>query len=135
MTVDVVSDLFFGESLATLTSSQNRWITGAISSYVNRSFRAMQYPSIFRAGSGWLSADTWFMAGILRDRELYMAATKHIIETRIAKKADSRKDVTSYLLIAEDPETGEKLSFAEIWSEAYLMLSAGKPIQQYKRPQ
>lgn len=109
MTVDVVSDLFFRESLAMLTSSQNRWITGAISYYVNRSFRVMQYPSILRAGSGWLSADTWFMAGILRDHEVYMAATKNIIFTRIAKKADSRKDVTSYLLIAEDPRLTRSL--------------------------
>lgn len=88
----------------------------------------MKYPSIFRAGSGWLSADTWFMAGMLRDRELYMAATKNIVNTRIAKKIDSRKDITSYLLTAEDPETGEKLLFAEVWSEAYLMLSAGKAV-------
>ena len=130
MTVDVVSDLFFGDSLAMLTSSKNRWMTGVISSYVNRSFRAMQYPSIFRAGSGWLSADTWFMAGTLRDRKLYMAATKNMVKARIVKNADARKDITSYLLTAEDPETGEKLSFAEVWSEAYLMLSAGKAVLQ-----
>lgn len=121
MTVDVVSDLFFGESLAMPTSSKNRWITGAISSYVNRSFRAMQYPSVSRAGSGWLSADTWFMAGMLRDRDLYLAATMNIVETRIGKKANTRKDITSYLLSARDPETDEDLSFAEVWSEAYLM--------------
>lgn len=128
MTVDVVSDLFFGESLAMLTSSKTRWITAAISSYVRRSFRAMQYPSIFGAGSGWLSADIWFMAGILRDRKLYMKAIKDIVQTRIAKTSSSRKDITSYFLTAADPETGEKLSFAEVWSEAYLMLSAGEPM-------
>ncbi len=114
-----------------LTSPKNRWITAAISSYVGRSFRAMQYPSIFRAGSGWFSADTWFMAAMLRDRELYMAATKDIVQNRISKEADSRKDITSYLLTAEDPETGERLSFAEVWAEAYLMLSAGKPITAF----
>lgn len=85
----------------------------------------MQYPSVSRAGSGWLSADTWFMAGMLRDRDLYLAATMNIVETRIGKKANARKDITSYLLSARDRETDENLSFAEVWSEAYLMLSAG----------
>lgn len=71
------------------------------------------------------------MAAMLRDRELYMAATKDIVQNRISKEADSRKDITSYLLTAEDPETGERLSFAEVWAEAYLMLSAGKPITAF----
>ena len=68
------------------------------------------------------------MAGMLRDRDLYLAATMNIVETRIGKKANARKDITSYLLSARDRETDENLSFAEVWSEAYLMLSAGKPI-------
>lgn len=126
MTVDVVSELAFGKSLDMLTESTNRWITEAISSYIRRSFLAMHYPALFRPGSGWLSADTWFLPGLLRERERYMAATKDIVETRIEKDDDSRKDIISYFLSAHDPETGEKLSFAEVWAEAYLMISAGK---------
>ena len=37
-----------------------------------------------------------------------------------------RKDIMSYLLAAKDPESGQNLQLAEVWSEAYLMISAGK---------
>jgi cytochrome P450 len=37
----------------------------------------------------------------------------------------NRKDVMSALLDASDPKTGEKLTEAETWSEAHLMIAAG----------
>lgn len=79
MTVDVVSDLFFGESLAMLTSSKNRWITAAIASYVGRSFRVMQYPLTFRAGSGWLSADTGGEICIPRSRVNFLRTNPQLM--------------------------------------------------------
>ena len=88
----------------------------------------MQYPWLFRPGSCWLSADTWLFPGLLKDRARYLGATKHIVEERIEKEDDSRKDIMSHLLKAKDPQTGENLTFEEVWAESYLMISAGKPI-------
>lgn len=133
MTVDVVSELAFGKSLDMLTQSTNRWITDSISSYIRRSYLAMHYPALFRPGSGWLSADTWFLPGLLQDRQRYMAATKDIVTARIQKTDDTREDIMSYLLSAHDPETGDKLSFEELWAEAYLMISAGRSLPAPQR--
>ena len=129
MTVDVISELSFGKSLDMLRKPDNRWITKSISSYIRRSFMAMQYPAIFtRGGSSWLSADTWLFPTLLKDRARYLKATINVVQQRIdANNAmKERKDIMSYLLAAKDPESGENLELAEVWSEAYLMISAGQ---------
>ena len=128
MTVDVISELSFGKSLDMLLKADNRWITESISSYIRRSFMAMQYPTIFtQGGSSWLSADTWLFPSLLKDRARYLDATIGVVQRRIDdnESMKDRKDIMSYLLAAKDPETGENLQMAEVWSEAYLMISAG----------
>ena len=128
MTVDVISELSFGNSLEMLQKVDNRWITESISSYIRRSFMAMQYPSVFsHGGSSWLSADTWLFPRLLKDRARYLDATIGVVQRRIDANDSmkERKDIMSYLLAAKDPETGENLQLAEVWSEAYLMISAG----------
>lgn len=128
MTVDVISELSFGKSLDMLLKADNRWITESISSYIRRSFMAMQYPAIFtQGGSSWLSADTWLFPRLLKDRARYLDATIGVVQRRIDdnESMKDRKDIMSYLLAAKDPETGENLQMAEVWSEAYLMISAG----------
>lgn len=73
MTVDVISELNFGKSLDMLRKPDSRWITEFLSSYVRRSFMAMQYPASFtRGGSSWLSADTWLFPRLLKDRARYL---------------------------------------------------------------
>lgn len=62
MTVDVVSELAFGKSLEMLTTSENRWITEAISSYIRRSFIAMQYP-YFLSKTFCIPSSTYFNIG------------------------------------------------------------------------
>ena len=136
MTVDVISELSFGKSFDMLRKPDSRWITESISSYIRRSFMAMQYPAIFtRGGSSWLSADTWLFPGLLKERARYLAATIDVVQRRIdANDAmKDRKDIMSYLLAARDPESGENLQLAEVWSEAYLMISAGKEDSPTKR--
>lgn len=66
------------------------------------------------------------MPGLLRERERYMNATKSIVQDRMRTTDQSRLDIISYFLKAKDPHSGEKLSFAEVWAEAYLVISAGK---------
>jgi hypothetical protein len=126
--MDIVSDLAFGKSLDMLTSPKHRFITEVICGYIKRSYIAMQYPWLFCPGSNWLSADTWLFPRLLEERARYLAATKYIVKDRIEREDNSRQDIMSHLLKAKEPDTGETLSFEEIWSEAYLMISAGKPM-------
>ena len=47
----------------------------------------------------------------------------------------NRKDIMSHLLVAKDPKTGDKLTDAEVWGEAHLMIAAGKfRRKHYTRP-
>ena len=81
MTVDVISELSFGESFDMLRKPGNRWITESISGYIRRSFMAMQYPAIFtHGGSSWPSADTWLFPGLLKERARYLGATIDVVQ-------------------------------------------------------
>lgn len=42
------------------------------------------------------------------------------------EKMSRRNDIMSALLAAKDPKTGTKLSEAEVWEEAHLMIAAGE---------
>ena len=54
-------------------------------------------------------------------------STKYAEERRMAsmEKMSTRNDIMSALLAASDPKTGTKLSEAEVWGEAHLMIAAG----------
>lgn len=128
-TLDVVSHLSFGKSFSMLRSADLRWIAEATGSYMTRSYMAMQYPSVFKQGSGkLLSADTWLLPHLQKKRERYMDATVRIVQQRIDEQHSEKRhaDVMHYLLSAKDPETGKGLEISEIWSEAYLMINAGE---------
>lgn len=70
----------------------------------------------------------FFFHRLLKDRARYLDATIDVVQKRIDANEElkDRKDIMSYLLASKDPETGENLHLAEVWSEAYLMISAGK---------
>lgn len=127
--MDVISELGFGKSVEMLKETAMRWILTVVESSVRRHIMAMQYPSMFRLGLGkWLSVDNWLFSKFLNDRGRLVNGSVGLVQERIdGKESIDRKDIMSYLLAAKDPETGESLSIEEVRSEAFLMLSAGKP--------
>ena len=62
------------------------------------------------------------------ERQRFLEISTQYSKTRMvsAKKMSERNDITSALLAAKDPKTGTKLSEAEIWGEAHLMIAAGE---------
>ena len=50
------------------------------------------------------------------------------------EKMSRRNDIMSALLAAKDPKTGTKLSEAEVWGEAHLMIAAGEQNFPYIQP-
>lgn len=106
-----------------------RWIPTVFESTLRRSIMAVQYPSIFKPSLGkWLSADAWLFPDYMKGRERVLNGAFGMVQERIdGKESIDRKDIMSYLLAAEDPETGERLSIQEVRSESFLMLAAGKP--------
>ena len=62
------------------------------------------------------------------ERHRFLEISTQYSEKRMAseEKRNKRNDIMSALLAAKDPKTGTKLSDAEVWGEAHLMIAAGE---------
>ena len=62
------------------------------------------------------------------ERQRFLEVSTKFSEARMAsqEKMKGRNDIMSALLAAKDPKTGTKLSEAEVWGEAHLMIAAGE---------
>lgn len=70
----------------------------------------------------------WLFPNMSDERQRFTEISDQYTRERVEKtKAGKfeRQDILSALLVARDPKTGEKLSDAETWSEAHLMIAAG----------
>ena len=63
------------------------------------------------------------------ERQKFLQTSTEFAKARMEdeeKGHTQRNDILSALLKARDPKTGTKLSEAEVWGEAHLMIAAGK---------
>ena len=62
------------------------------------------------------------------ERQRFLEISTKYSEERMASegKMSQRNDIMSALLVAKDPKTQTKLSEAEVWGEAHLMIAAGE---------
>ena len=62
------------------------------------------------------------------ERHCFFEISTQYSEERMASEQKRNKwnDIMSALLAAKDPKTGTKLSEAEVWGEAHLMIAAAK---------
>lgn len=76
----------------------------------------------------WADPAQWFFPNMSDQREQFTKISDTFTEERMALIEEGRferQDIMSALLAARDSKTGEKLSDAETWSEAHLMIAAG----------
>ena len=129
LTLDVISDLTYGKPFNLLTSSKLRWLVNAIVSGNRRIYLRFACPALFNVKpSAWYNPDKWIFPEMADERQRFLEISTKFSEERMAseEKMSKRNDIMSALLAAKDPKTGTKLSEAEVWGEAHLMIAAGE---------
>ena len=128
-TLDVISDLTFGQSFNMLKSPRLRWLVEAIVSGNRHIYMRFAYPPLFNLDpSKWYSPARYLFPSMSAERTSFSTIAEQYSAERIAMMEEGktgRNDILSALLAACDPKTGEKLSNAEVWTEAHLMIAAG----------
>lgn len=128
-TLDVISELTFGQSFNMITSPKLRWLVEAIVSGNRHIYMRFAYPALFNLDpSKWYSPARWLFPDMPSERASFSKIAEQFSKDRIAMMAEGkveRNDIMTALLAARDPKTKEKLSKAELWTEAHLMIAAG----------
>lgn len=89
------------------------------------------YPPLFNLDpSRWYAPARWLFPEMGAERSKFSDIAEKFTRERIAMMEEGnsgaeRHDIMAALLAARDPKTGEKLSDAEVWTEAHLMIAAG----------
>lgn len=128
-TLDVISDLTFGQPFHMIKSPKLRWLVEAIVSGNRHIYMRFAYPPLFNLDpSRWYSPARWLFPGMCTERTSFSSIAEQYSKERMTMMEEGkmeRNDIMSALLAAHDPRTGEKLSEAEVWTEAHLMIAAG----------
>lgn len=128
MTLDVVSDLIYGQSFNLIDKPDLRWIIKAIESINESDDSALRFPALLHR-----NLNSWYnsrrrAAREAENRERIFQMSKEYAAKReeiIKEKLGVRNDLTSTLYLNRDPKTGEKLTMDEVWGEARTMILAG----------
>ncbi|KAK3174573.1 hypothetical protein OEA41_001819 [Lepraria neglecta] len=114
LTLDVISDLTYGQAFNLITKPNLRWLVNAIRSSTSKP-------------SAWYNPDKWIFPEMADERKRFLEISTKYSEERMAsqEKMSERNDIMSALLVARDPKIGIKLTEAEVWGEAYLKIAAG----------
>ena len=120
LTFDIMSAVVFGEAFHLLEKSDNRFVPEAIDASNVRTSVLVQAPKLtFRR------LDRKLFRHAIAGRNRFIAFVNSLLKTRLSAKPLTRNDAFSFILKAKDPETGEKLSPAEIGAEATTLVVAG----------
>jgi len=125
-TLDVISDLTFGRAYGLITNPDLRWVIEAIVAGNRHIYMRFACPWLFNLP--WGNPSRWLFPNMSNERQQFTKVSNEFTEERMAlieAGTFDRQDIMSSLLAARDPKTGEKLSVAETWSEAHLMIAAG----------
>ena len=129
LTLDVISDLTYGQPFNLLTFPRLRWLIDAIVSGNRRIYLRFACPALFNVKpTAWYNPDKWIFPEMAGERQRFLEISKQYSEERMAsgEKMSGRNDIMTALLAAKDPKTGTQLSEAEVWGEAHLMIAAGE---------
>ncbi|MCJ1325980.1 hypothetical protein MMC10_002643 [Thelotrema lepadinum] len=120
LTFDIMSAVVFGEAFHLLTTPDNRFVPEAIeASNVRTSVLVQAQKLTFRR------LDRKLFRHAIAGRNRFIGFINTLLKSRLAAKPLTRNDAFSFLLKARDPETGEKLSPAELGAEATTLVVAG----------
>ncbi|KAH7069582.1 cytochrome P450 [Paraphoma chrysanthemicola] len=117
---DVSVELGFGYNLQLQSSEVNRWIVNAISTNNWRINVYIQWPSLKK-----LNLEKLLLPILLPKVLRYHRLVKTMVKARRQEEIHARPDLFSSVSDYTDPETGQRLSSRELWSEATFLIPAG----------
>lgn len=122
----MISDLTFGQPFKMLTSSYLRWLVDAIVNGNRHIYMRFAFPALFNVRPDrWYSLARWLFPTMEEDRTRFAAIAEKYSKERQEGGKEERQDIMTALLAARDPKSGQKLTDAEVWGEAHLMIAAG----------
>ncbi|KAK5174601.1 uncharacterized protein LTR77_001682 [Saxophila tyrrhenica] len=124
LTLDVITDLLYGESFDLLHSEENRWVPETFRNVQWRNLICMSYPTLFK----------WKLDRVLlyraREEISRLAAWSLDICRAQAKRCadENRPDLFTSMMAAEEKRTGNpdiEGNIKDIWAESMFLLAAG----------
>ena len=117
--LDIIGRFGFGYRLNTQTEETNRFVLPGLggASYKNNVY--MQAPMVKSFGL------EFFFPRLYALRMKYFYLLKKMVKERLAEGKTAREDLFSYLMDEKDPDTGIKMTLAELVSEATIFFPAG----------
>lgn len=131
-TLDVISDLTFGRSFSLITNPSLRWLVGAIVAGNRHIYLRFACPWLFNLP--FINPAKWLFPSMDKERKDFITISNQYTAERMKLMGQGkfdRKDIMAALLAARDPKTGNNLTKMETWSEAHLMIAAGKMSPRY----
>jgi len=119
LALDIIGQFGFGYSLNTQTEETNRFVLKGLAGVSYKSNVFIQAPV-----SRWFGID-FFFPRVYALKIKYIFLLKRMVKERLAQGKKPREDLFSYLMDTRDPETGAKISLAELISEATFLFPAG----------
>ncbi|KAH8728260.1 cytochrome P450 [Phaeosphaeriaceae sp. PMI808] len=117
---DISVELGFGYNLKLQSGAENRWMVEAMSTSNWRINLYIQWPSLKK-----LNLEKVFLPILLPKVLRYHRLVKKMVTSRRAEEKHARPDLFSFISDYKDPESGQKLSSRELWSESTFLIPAG----------
>lgn len=128
LTMDVISDIIYGQSFDLVTKCDHRALVDTIMTSSCHGRLEASFPTFLNASfKKWLDPDKSFTSPLANGRQRLFRVLAKLTEERTQSQDNNvdRNDSKSVLSIARDPKTGEKLTEAEVRDEARSMLVLG----------
>jgi cytochrome P450 len=125
--LDVISDLIFGQSLGLLKKPDFRWLVQALADGNRYMYLQFAWPEVLKSRLAfWVNPSRWIFPSMSRESESFARLSSYFREQRrsMAGGMQSRKDITAALEAAVNP-SGQRMTEHEIWTEALMLLRAG----------
>ncbi|KAK4554120.1 hypothetical protein LTR86_008961 [Recurvomyces mirabilis] len=123
---DIMGELVFGRSFGTLGDKpENRDAIRLLGRAARRNYTVAAMPVLAQYG---VEKYLPFLRGLYRDRAKYLAFGKGQVLARAKENGldeGGRRDIFSYLLHAQDPETGTGFPMPELFMEGNTLIVAG----------
>ncbi|KAF1959963.1 cytochrome P450 monooxygenase-like protein [Byssothecium circinans] len=116
---DIIARFGFGYRLNMQTDPANDFVLPGLAGVSYKSNVYIQAPMMMWSGLG------FFFPRLYALKLKYLFLLKKMVKDRLKEGKEAKEDLFSYMMDAKDPETGVKISLAELVSEATFFFPAG----------
>ena len=121
LTFDIMGSFGFGKDFQMQEREENRFLIKAIAASNIRTSIYGQFPELAK----YKLEKVLYPKGYAM-RQKFLDLTRQFASDRLAAGAHAQPDLFSFIVDAQDPETGEGFSLDELWSESKFLIVAGE---------